>query len=199
MRRLADRDGPDGVVALGGMHAHALGDLAVTSRTTIVVADALDLPGNLGTVIRCADGAGATAVIQTDRRVRRTHPLVVTASTGTEFSMPVLDASRDDAVAWLRAHAVRIVAADPQATTTYRDADLTGPVAIVVGSERDGLHTTWRGEADVLVSIPMLGVADSLNVGHAAALLLYEAALPRTRAIQPGSSSRISDAHSVKR
>jgi TrmH family RNA methyltransferase len=199
MHRMVDRDGPDGFAAIGRMRQHALRDVVVGGDTRIVVADALDRPGNLGTLIRGADGAGASAVIQTDPRIRRTHPLVVKASTGTVFSMPVIDATRADATAWLREHGVRIVAADPHAATTYRDADLSGPIAIVVGSERHGLHPTWRADAEVLVSIPMLGVADSLNVGHAAALLLYESALPRTRVIQAGSSSRISEAHSVRR
>jgi tRNA G18 (ribose-2'-O)-methylase SpoU len=68
-----------------------------------------------------------------------------------------------------------VVAADPGASVSYRDARYDGRVAIVLGCERRGVAPAWREAADVVVSIPMLGVADSLNVGHAAALLLYEA------------------------
>jgi TrmH family RNA methyltransferase len=159
MRRLVDRDGPDGVAALARLNPRTM----------------IDLPGNLGTIIRCADGAGAGGVIVTDRRIRLSSPVVVKASMGTLFSLPVVETSPDAAIAWLRANRFRLVAADPAAPTSYRDADYRGRVAVVVGSERHGLAPHWRDAADVRVSIPMLGRADSLNVGHAAALLLYEA------------------------
>ena len=172
---MVDRDGPDGLAALGYLHRHALDDLAVDAATRVVVLDRMELAGNLGTIIRCADGAGATAVIVTERRTRITHPVAVKASMGTVFSLPVIDASVADMVAWARRRSVRIIAADPAATVSYRDADYDGSVALVLGSERYGLSDTWRAAADLLVSIPMRGRADSLNVGHAAALLLYEA------------------------
>jgi len=175
MARLVDRDGPDGIAALARLPMHSLGDIDVGPTTRIVVADHLELAGNLGTLIRCADGAGASALIVTDRRVRLSHPLLVKASMGTVFSMPVVDADRSAARSFLRAHGIRTIAADPAAGVSYRDADYRGPVAIVVGSERAGLDPFWRSSADTVVAIPMLGVADSLNVGHAAALLLYEA------------------------
>jgi TrmH family RNA methyltransferase len=100
---------------------------------------------------------------------------VLKASMGTVLSLPVVDVERDEALRWLRRRGVRTIAADPAAPTSYRDARWIGPLAIVLGSERHGLAPFWRDAADVTVSIPMLGVADSLNVGHAAALLLYEA------------------------
>jgi TrmH family RNA methyltransferase len=124
--------------------------------------------------VRCADGAGASAVVLTDRRVRVNHPLAVKASMGTIFTVPVIDATVDDAVRWARSRRLRVIAADPAATSSYRGDHYCGPVALVLGSERYGLSDAWRKNADVLVSIPMLGTADSLNVGHAAALLLYE-------------------------
>ena len=176
LRRMVDRDGPDGVAAIARLPPCELDGLAVTAATRLLVADNVELAGNLGTLIRTADGAGASAVLLTERRVRVTHPLVVKASMGTLFTMPVAStASRDEALSWLRDHGVTVVAADPDAALSYRAAPYAGPVAIVVGSERYGLAPFWRANADVVVSIPMLGVADSLNVGHAAALLLYEA------------------------
>jgi TrmH family RNA methyltransferase len=175
LTRLVDRDGPDGIAALARLPVHSLDDIDVGPSTRIVVADHLELAGNLGTLIRCADGAGATALVVTDRRVRRSHPLIVKASMGTVFTVPVVDADRADALAFLRSHGVRTIAADPGAAVSYRHADYRGPVAIVLGSERAGLDPFWRASADTVVAIPMLGVADSLNVGHAAALLLYEA------------------------
>lgn len=180
LTRLVDREGPDGIAALARLPVRTLRDIDVGPSARIVIADHLELAGNLGTLIRCADGAGATALVVTDRRVRLSHPLIVKASMGTVFSMRVVDAERSDALAFLRANGVRTIAADPAAPVSYRDADYRGPIAIVLGSERAGLDAFWRDAADVVVSIPMLGVADSLNVGHAAALLLYEAMWQQT-------------------
>lgn len=191
-RRLVDRDGPDGLAALARLRAASLDHLVVPPGARLLVADAFELAGNLGTIIRCADGAGAAAVLLTEQRLRLTHPLVVKASMGTLFTMPVVAVDRPEALAWLRAQGCSVVAADPDAATSYRAADYSGSVAIVVGSERAGLAPFWRDEADAVVSIPMLGVADSLNVGHAAALLLYEAlawsaSMRPTRSSSPGS------------
>lgn len=175
LRRMVDRDGPDGIAAIAYMEPSTLDDVSLDPCSRIVVADSFELAGNLGTVIRCADGAGAAAVVLTDRRIRVTHSLVVKASMGTVFSMPVIEADRSAASQWLRARDFGVVAADPDASRSYRDLDYRGRVAIVMGSERYGLAPFWKAAADVSVAIPMLGVADSLNVGHAAALLLYEA------------------------
>src|SRR3954454_13861622 len=107
LHRMVDRAGPDGIASLARPRTWSLVDVTIHPTARVVVADACDLPGNLGTIIRCADGAGARAVLQTDGRVRRHHPLVVKASMGTVLSMPVVDATRDDARAWLRANGVR--------------------------------------------------------------------------------------------
>ncbi|CAN5457118.1 RNA methyltransferase [soil metagenome] len=175
LRRMVDRDGPDGLAAIARQPPGRLAYMDVHDTARVVVADRFDLAGNLGTVIRCADGAGATGVLVTDRRVRLDHRLVVRASMGTAFSVPVVDVGRPEAVGWLRRYGFRIVAADPGATVSYRDGGYGGRVAVVLGSERFGLGSFWKEAADVVVAIPMLGVGDSLNVGHAAALLLYEA------------------------
>ena len=130
--RMVDRDGPDGLAAIARLREHRLRDIGVDDSTRLVIADSFELAGNLGTIIRCADGAGAVGVVVTDRRIRLTHPLVVKASMGTVFSMPVVALERADALAWRRANRVRVIAADPTARVSYRDADYRGPVAIVV-------------------------------------------------------------------
>ena len=173
--RMVERDGPDGVAAIAHLPPGALDGLSLAPSMRIVVMDHAEIAGNVGAVVRCADAAGATAVVLTDRSVRVTHPHAVKASMGTVFSMPVIETSSDEAIAWARGNGVRIVAADPAASVSYRDVDLRGRVMLVVGSERYGLSAAWREAADTLVRIPMLGHADSLNVGHATALLLYEA------------------------
>jgi TrmH family RNA methyltransferase len=175
--RMTDRDGPDGFAAIGHMPAWRLQDVAVTDASCVVVAADIETAGNLGTLIRTADGAGASAVIVTGGRIRATHPLVVRASIGTAFTMPVVEADPIDVVAWLRRHKFLTVAADPSATRSHRDVSYRRPFAVVVGNERLGLGDVWHEAADAAVAIPMLGTADSLNVAVACALVLYEASL----------------------
>jgi TrmH family RNA methyltransferase len=140
----------------------------------IVVTEDVEKPGNLGAILRSADGAAAAAVIAvggTDLY----NPNVIRASIGTIFSVPVVAATASETVAWLRERRVRIVAAKVDAERAYSDTDLTGPVALVVGSEAVGLSAAWDGADVEAIHLPMLGTADSLNVAATAAVLLYEA------------------------
>jgi RNA methyltransferase, TrmH family len=175
LSRLADRDGPDGIAALGQARRRTLDDIHVGCHTRMVIADGWDLPGNLGTLIRCADGAGASGVVVVEQRFGLGHPLVLKASMGAALAMPVVAVGRPAARRWLRDRGFRIVAADPAGSRSYRDIDYRGPLAIVVGSERHGLAREWLTTADSIAAIPMLGICDSLNAAVAGALLLYEA------------------------
>ncbi|HYM84969.1 MAG TPA: TrmH family RNA methyltransferase, partial [Candidatus Dormibacteraeota bacterium] len=132
-------------------------------------------PGNLGAVVRTADGAGADAVVAAGPLADPWNPNAIRASLGTIFTTPVAVASSEEAIAWCRSRSLRIVTARVDATRTYTDADLTGALAIVLGSEAAGLSGAWRGAGVESVRLPMRGVADSLNVSVAAAILLYEA------------------------
>jgi len=173
--RLADRDRPEGIAALGQVRRRALGDIRVGPRTRVMVADGWDLPGNLGTLIRCADAAGASGVLVVEQGFGLNHPLVLKASMGAALAVPVIAIGRRAASLWLRERGFRIVAADPAGGSSYRDVDYRGPLAIVVGSERRGLAREWLASADSIAAIPMLGICDSLNVALAGALFLYEA------------------------
>lgn len=173
--RLADRDGPDGIASLVLARRRTLDDIRVDGGTRVVIADGWDLPGNLGTLIRCADGAGALGVLVVEQGFRLSHPLVLKASMGAALAVPVIATGRQAAIRWLRERDFRVVAADPAGGCSYRDVDYRGPLAIVVGSERRGLAPEWLAAADTIAAIPMLGISDSVNAAVAGALLLYEA------------------------
>ncbi|HZU73961.1 MAG TPA: TrmH family RNA methyltransferase [Acidimicrobiales bacterium] len=175
MRRMTERDGPDGLAAIGRPRPARLADVGLSGPSRVVVAAGVSLPGNLGTIIRCADGAGADAVLVTESHVRLSHPTLVKASMGTVFSVPVVACGATEALRWLRQHRFHLVAAAPDAELSYGAVRYPERTAIVVGSERLGLDDLWSSAADERVSIPMLGQADSLNVGHAVAVLLYHA------------------------
>lgn len=175
LAKIAYRQHPSGFVAVFEAPARTLADLPAPAAPLYVVCSGLEKPGNLGAILRSADGAGADAVLLDRDAVDLFSPQTIRASTGAVFTLPVAGAPADALVPWLRGRGVQIVAATPDADRRYTDVDLTGPTALVMGAEAEGLDGGWRGAADARVRIPMAGVADSLNVSVAAALLVYEA------------------------
>jgi len=178
-RKMAYRDRPEGLLGLAPQQPLALADLKLSPAPLIVVAEAIEKPGNLGTILRSADATGVDAVLLCDPVTDLYNPNTVRASIGTLFSVPVVQVPTPEGLAWLRQHAVQIIAASPHAALEYTAVDLRRPSAFVVGSEQYGLSEAWLAAADVSVFIPMLGQADSLNVAMATTILLYEAVRQR--------------------
>jgi TrmH family RNA methyltransferase len=181
-QKMAYRERPDGLLAVGPQPRLALDDLRLPPRALVVVAEAIEKPGNLGTILRSADAAGVAAVIVCDRCTDIYNPNVVRASTGTLFSLPVVEAEGAAARDFLRARGFAILAATPHTDRLHTAVDLTGNVALVVGTEQYGLSRPWMEAADLRVRIPMLGEADSLNVAAATTILLFEAVRQRLAA-----------------
>ncbi len=173
--KLAYRDRPEGLLAVAPQPDWSLERLKPGTHPLLVVACAIEKPGNLGTILRSADCVGAHGVIVCDRATDIFNPNVVRASIGTLFTVPVAEASSDRVLPWLRRHGVRTVATSPSADREYTECDLTEPTAIVLGSEQYGLDERWLAETDLSLRIPMAGQADSLNVAMAATVVLFEA------------------------
>jgi TrmH family RNA methyltransferase len=186
LAKLAFGERSEGLVAIVEVPATTLSGLRLGPDPLVLVAEGIEKPGNLGAILRTADGAGADAVVAASPRTDLFNPNAVRASLGTIFAVPIAAAPTAHVVDWLRARGLRIIAANPAADRLATDADLTGPLAIIVGAEAEGLGSAWT-ESDVeSVRLPMLGVADSLNVAAAAAILLYEARRQRGLPAGPG-------------
>jgi TrmH family RNA methyltransferase len=181
LEKLAFGNRVDGIVAVVRPHRLSLADLALPPDPLVAVVEGVEKPGNLGAIVRSADGAGLDAVIAADARTDIFNPNAIRASLGTIFARPVIAAGTADVLAWLRERGLRIVATRLDATIDYGDADLTGPLAIILGSEAGGLTAAWSGPGIQAVRLPMLGSADSLNVSATAAVLFYEAVRQRRR------------------
>jgi TrmH family RNA methyltransferase len=177
--KVAYRERPDGLLAVAPQWRRRLEDLALPAAPLLLVVEAIEKPGNLGTILRGADAAGCHAVIVCDPVTDIFNPNVVRASTGVLFSVPLVVEESPRVRAWLREKGVRAVATTPAAATIYSAADLRGPLAVVMGSEQYGLSEFWLKEADLPVRIPMAGQADSLNVAMAAIITLFEAVRQR--------------------
>ncbi|MFG2957008.1 TrmH family RNA methyltransferase [Streptomyces sp. NPDC048291] len=154
--------------------------LAARPRLVAVLANVRD-PGNAGTVLRCADAAGAEAVVLTDASVDLYNPKAVRASVGSHFHLPVaVGVPVEQAVAGLKGVGVRILAADGAGTDDLDDeldkGTMGGPTAWVFGNEAWGLPEETRALADAVVRVPIHGKAESLNLATAAAVCLYASA-----------------------
>ena len=177
--KIAYKERPDGLLMTGPHVSVPLSSLKLPDNALVIVAEAIEKPGNLGTILRSADAAGAAVVIVCDRTTDIHNPNVVRASTGTMFSVPIAEAESGEALAFLKKRGFRILAATPHAEKLHFEEDLTGNVAIALGAEQYGLTSRWMDGADLRVRIPMLGLADSLNVSQAATILAFEAVRQR--------------------
>ncbi len=179
--KLAFGDRAEGLVAVVRSPVVGLDQIPLPADPLLLVTEDVEKPGNLGAILRSADGAGATAVIAASPRTDLANPNVIRASAGTVFTVPLAAAPTTQVIDWLRAAGVRILAARVDADRRYTDAELSGPVALVVGAEAEGLSGEWHAPDIEAIGLPMLGVADSLNVSVSAAILLYEARRQRDR------------------
>ena len=146
----------------------------------VLALDSLEDPQNVGTLLRSAEAAGIHGVVFPTRRQAPLSPAAVKASAGAVEHL--LLAPLDDlasALADLHVRGVRVIGADEQASLTVREADLRGPLAVVVGSEGRGLGSAVRQRCDLLLRIPMHGAIGSLNAAVAGSILLFEAATQR--------------------
>lgn len=179
--KISYRDRPDGLLALSPIKEHTLESFEekILQRADgkplfLLLAESIEKPGNLGSILRSSDAAGVHGVILTDKRTDVFNPNVVRASIGTLFSVPVFECSFEDAMSLLKKHGAKLVATTPHTDNLFTKIDLKGPIAIAMGSEQLGLSDQCMQQAEIKIKIPMFGIADSLNVAASATLALYE-------------------------
>ena len=173
--KLAFGDRIEGVVGVAEMPKPTLSDLTLPQNPLIAVLEGVEKPGNVGAVLRTAEAAGLSALVVADGRTDLYNPNAIRASLGTIFTMPVCTATAQETLDWLRGHELAVYAARVDGSVLYTGVDYRPPVAIVLGSEAEGLTDVWTDAEVTPIRLPMLGAADSLNVSAAAAVLFYEA------------------------
>ncbi|MCB9855154.1 MAG: RNA methyltransferase [Phycisphaerales bacterium] len=171
--RFGERD--EGIVAVARRPNQTLDSLTIPTNPLIAVIEGVEKPGNLGAIMRTADAAGIDAVIAADARGDIYGPNAIRASLGAIFTVPVVESSSAEALAWLRRAGLQVLTATPDAESSYSDVSYAGGTAIVLGAEASGVSDEWLGDACVRVGLPMCGRVDSLNVSTTAAVLFYEA------------------------
>ncbi len=183
MRQLSDTVSPQGIIAVCRQRPVHLADLGKVALV-VICAQVRD-PGNAGTVIRCADAFGADAVILTEGSVELHNPKTVRSSVGSMFHLPIVTGvALADAVAFCRDRGLQVLAADAggaELDLLAADGSLSAPTAWIMGNEAWGLPAEDSALADQVVSVPMWGAAESLNLSTAAAVCLYQSASSQRR------------------
>ena len=183
MRQLSDTVTPQGIIAVCRQLTHGL-DAIGEARLVVICAQVRD-PGNAGTVIRCADAFGADAVILTHGSVELHNPKTVRSTVGSMFHLPIITGiPLTDAVAFCKDRGLQVLAADSDGDALdllAADGSLSRPTAWIMGNEAWGLPEEDAQLADKVVSVPMWGAAESLNLSSAAAVCLYQSASSQRR------------------
>lgn len=172
---ISDTDNPQGILAVVNMESHGLHSILRDSNNFIVVLEAIQDPGNLGTIIRTADAAGATGIILSKGCVDVYNPKVLRSTMGSVFHVPIC-ASEDllQDLTHVKSKGIKVYAAHLKGKLNYYEVDSWSNSAVIIGNEAKGISEETAEAAHVLVKIPMIGRAESLNASVAAGLLIYE-------------------------
>lgn len=187
LAKLSGKDEPSELLALVTMPEERLSRLPLHSGLRVVLFDRPASPGNLGTIIRSCDALGVDGLIVSGHAVDPYEPETISATTGSFFALPVVRvAGPEDLAPWLAAvrqmlGGLRLVGTSAQAAVDVADTDLTGPTLLLIGNETWGLSAAYKELCDTLVTIPIGGMASSLNVAAATSILLYEMDRQRRR------------------
>ena len=176
--KICEKDDPKGMILICKFPMSKLEDIKLNKNNIIIVLDGLEIPGNVGTILRTCDGANIDAVFLCNRRARITHPKIIKGSMGAAFTKPIVEFSNvEDCKSWLKKKNFKIYLTDTRATKAYYEDNYEGRVALIVGSERYGITKPWYEGDYEMIMIPMLGQCDSLNVAIATTIIAYEASL----------------------
>ena len=173
--KIAFRENSDGIIALLKPVFLDLEQLKLSKNPLIIVLESVEKPGNLGAILRTADAANADAVIICDPRTDIYNPNSIRSSVGCVFTNQVVTSTSEAVLAWLKSKSIACFAAALTAEKLYHETDLSGPLALVMGTEADGLTDFWLSNCTAQIKIPMLGKIDSMNVSASTAILVFEA------------------------
>ncbi len=200
--KVAFGDRNEGCVAVVPFRGHPLAGFTPRPDRPVMIVEGVEKPGNLGAILRTADAAGLAGVIACGGGTDPANPATIRASLGTVFSVALAAATVEEAVRWCAGSGRRVVAACPGAAIPWHQAGLAGPVAILLGSEAHGISDAWQAAAGAgrlrldRASLPMHGLADSLNVAATAAVLAYESVRQAAVAPTPGTAAPPLSPHS---
>lgn len=174
IEKLADTETPQGIIAIAKREHQDLENLLKKNYNFYLLIDEIQDPGNLGTIIRSADAAGVDAIILGRGTVELYNPKVIRASMGSIFHLPIIEGDLKEVIPLLHKDGFNIIGTSPYASDLYFNTDLRNKIGILVGNESKGISKEVMNLVNVMVKIPIIGQAESLNVSMATSLVLYE-------------------------
>jgi len=175
-RELAETVHSQGIIAVVKKPLYQLDKIKTHNKSLILVANAIQDPGNLGTIIRIGAAAGIDGIILTEGTVDMYNAKVIRATMGSIFQLPVVEKVPDkEIIKWFKEKRISIAIADVNAARNYYSVNMNIPLALIIGNENKGPSELWKSAADINIKIPMIGRAESLNAAVAAGILTYEA------------------------
>lgn len=176
--QLSEKENAQGIMAVIQLRINELKDMSFKGDSLIVILDGLEIPGNIGTILRSCEATGVDGVVLNNRKVRINHPKLLRSSMGSLFKVPVFESqTHEDMINYLRDNGYTLILADTDSEKNYFELEYQGRIALIMGSEKYGIDDSFYQVKHEKVKIPMMGDMDSLNVGVATTILLYEAAL----------------------
>lgn len=171
--RICERDRPDGLISICRFPKYTLDRIPLSRNATIVILDGLEIPGNIGSLMRTVDGAGGNGLIICNRKARLTNPKILRASHGMNFMLPIVECAMEEIIPWLTQNKFSVFLADANTDNHYYKSSYSGKTALVLGNEKYGISKEWENNGFRKITIPMKGLSDSLNVAVAGSIILY--------------------------
>jgi RNA methyltransferase, TrmH family len=178
LQKITDTETPQGICAIVRMAEHSLSEV-LSQESLVLILDAIQDPGNLGTIIRTADAAGVSGIILGSGTVDIYNPKTIRSTMGSIFHIPFVEADLEGSLTVLKERGFKLVATSLEGSIPYNRPLYHGSVALVIGNEANGVSKDWLDAADVKIKIPIYGKAESLNAAIAAAITMYEAVRQR--------------------
>ena len=179
--RMSQTQTPQGIMAVVRMKDSSISDM-LTDNPLLILVENLQDPGNLGTILRTAEGAGVTGILMDRECVDIYNPKTIRSTMGSVYRMPfVYVEDLGKGIQDLKDKGITTYAAHLEGTNSYDEEDLTNPCAFLIGNEGNGLRREIADMADCYVKIPMLGQVESLNAAIASSVLMFEAARQRRK------------------
>jgi RNA methyltransferase, TrmH family len=178
---ISDTENPQGILAIVRMMEYDL-ERIYNNNSFIIILDSIQDPGNLGTIIRTADAAGASGIIYSKGCVDLYNPKVLRGTMGSVFHLPIIYSDNlSETINILKEKNIKIYAAHLSAKVNYFDVDMQNQAAIIIGNEANGISDEIAKLSDTFIKIPMPGKSESLNASVAASLLMYEVVRQRMK------------------
>lgn len=173
--KISYRDRPDGILTIAEMPDFQFDTSEKPVGDLYLIIEGVEKPGNLGTILRTAEGAGVSSVIVVDPKIDLFNPNVIRSSTGTLFTLPTYVSDAGTVLKYFKENKIRLIAVSPDGQTIYYNENMKAPSAFIFGSEQYGLSEFSKSDSDKIICIPMKGEADSLNLAMSCGIILYEA------------------------